>query len=86
MSLISTLFGWLFLQSYIHLPNGYQMDVEREPPRFAAPCDRHNVVAVRLPVEQYIAGGKITLRYDREDRSYGEGASGLRLRMQWEWE
>ena len=89
MGLVSVLFGWLFVQSYLHLPDGYALDVERDPPRFAAPCDRDNVVSLDVP------GGKVfgdafgnaslSLRYDEEDRSMGSDADTVLLRFQWKF-
>jgi hypothetical protein len=83
MGLISALFGWFLLQSYVTVPDGYEIDVERDPPRFAAPCDRDNVVAVDVPTQRFLAGGKLSLRYDEEDRSMGRDADTLILRLQW---
>lgn len=83
MSLLATLFGWLFLQSYFHLPDGYARDVNRDPPRFAAPCDRDTIASIDVPGGQLLGGGEISLRYDKEDRSMGPDANFLRLRVQW---
>ena len=83
MGLVSALFGWLFLQSYVHLPDGYALDVDRDPPRFAAPCDRDNVVSVDVPSGHLLGDGTISLRYDEEDRSMGSGADTVLLRLQW---
>jgi hypothetical protein len=83
MGLISALFGWFFLQSYVKVPDGYAIDVDRNPPRYAAPCDRDNVVALEVPSGKLLAGGKLSLRYDEEDRSMGSDADTLLLRLQW---
>jgi hypothetical protein len=83
MSLISALFGWFLLQSYVKVPDGYEIDVDRDPPRFAAPADRDNVVALDVPSGKLLAGGKLSLRYDEEDRAMGSDADVLILRVQW---
>jgi hypothetical protein len=83
MSLIPALFGWLFLQSYLHIPDGYAIDLNRDPPRFAAPCDRDNVVSVDVPSGSLLGQGKLSLRYDEEDRSMGPGSDVIFLRLQW---
>jgi hypothetical protein len=86
MGLISALFGLFVSQSYVTVPNGYAIDVDRDPPRFAAPCDRDNVVAIDVPSERFLAGGKLSFRYDEEDRSMGSGADTLMLRLQWRFD
>jgi len=83
MSLVPALLGWFFLQSYVHLPDGYAIDVDRDPPRFAAPCDRDNVVAVDVPSGSLLGKGTLSLRYDEEDRSMGPDSDVMILRLQW---
>lgn len=83
MSLVSALFGWFFLQSYVRVPNGYAIDVQRDPPRFASPCDRDNVVSLNVPGGLLLGGSEVTLRYDEEDRSMGADADTLLLRLKW---
>jgi hypothetical protein len=86
MSLISALFGWLFLQSYIKIPDGYAIDVDRNPARFAAPCDRDNVVAVDVPSGHMLGDAKLSFRYDEEDRAMGHDADVLKMRLQWRFD
>ena len=83
MGLVTALFGWLFLQSYLHLPDGYALDVERDPPRYAEPCDRDNVVSLDVPSGRILGDATLSLRYDGEDRSMGGDADTVLLRMQW---
>jgi hypothetical protein len=83
MSLISVLFGWLFVQPYLVVPDGYARDVDRDPPRYAAPCDRDNVVAIDIPNGRLLGDGQLSLRYDEEDRSMGGDADTVRVRLQW---
>jgi hypothetical protein len=86
MGLVSALFGWLlFQQSYLRIPDGYEIDVDRDPPRFAAPCDRDNVVSIDLPTAKFLAGAGFSLRYDEEDRSMGNDADVVRFRFEWKW-
>src|SRR5712675_1451477 len=59
MGLITALFGWFFLQSYVRIPDGYAIDVERDPPRFAAPCDRDNVVSLDVPGGRLLGGSEL---------------------------
>ena len=86
MGLVYALCGWLmFQQSYLRIPDGYAIDVDRNPARYAAPCDRDNVVAIDLPTSKFLAGGDLSLRYDDEDRSMGSDADVVRFRVQWKW-
>jgi hypothetical protein len=83
MSLVTALFGWLFVQPYLVLPDGYARDVDRDPPRYAAPCDRDNVVSINVPGGSLLGGAELSLRYDEEDRSMGEDADSVLLRVKW---
>ena len=86
MGLVSALFGWfLFQQSYLHVPDGYEIDVERTPARYAAPCDRDNVVSIDLPTAKFLAGADLSMRYDEEDRSMGSDADVVRFRLEWKF-
>ncbi len=83
MGLVSALFGWLFVQSWLHIPDGYAIDVDRDPPRFAAPCDRNNLVAIEVPGGRYLGGSEVTLRFDEESRGMGPSADAIRVRLKW---
>ena len=83
MGLVSALFGWFFLQSYLQVPDGYALDVDRDPPRYAAPCDRDNVVSIDLPAAQLLGDARLSFRYDEEDRAMGDDADTLLFRVQW---
>ena len=85
MSLVTALLGWFFLHSYVRIPDGYAIDVERDPPRFAAPCDRDNVVSIDVPGGRFLTGSELSLRYDEEDRSMGRDADVLMLRLKWKY-
>ena len=86
MGLVSALVGWLlFQQSYLKIPDGYAIDVDRNPARYAAPCDRDNVVSIDLPTRTFLAGGDLSMRYDEEDRSMGSDADVVRFRIEWTW-
>jgi hypothetical protein len=83
MLLATTAFGWLFLPSFVHFPNGYDLEVKRDPPRFAAPVDRDNVASIDLPGGHLVGGANVTLRFDEESRRMGPGSDVLRLRFDW---
>jgi hypothetical protein len=83
MGLVTALFGWLFVQPYFVLPDGYQIDLDRDPPRYAAPCDRDNIVAVNVPTGRLLGDGRLSLRYDEEDRALGNDADTVLVRFQW---
>jgi hypothetical protein len=85
MVLVTTLLGWFFLQSYVRVPDGYQIDVYRDPPRYAAPIDRDNVVSLEVPSGRFLGGGALALRYDEEDRKLGGDADTMMLRVQWKF-
>lgn len=85
MVLVTTLVGWFFLQSYVQLPNGYELDVDRRLPRYAAPVDRDNVVALEVPSGRLFGSGRLSLRYDEEDRKLGSDADMMMLRLQWKF-
>jgi hypothetical protein len=86
MGLISALFGLFIGQSYVQIPDGYAIDVDRDPPRFAAPCDRDNVVSVEIPTKKILGDAKLSLRYDEEDRSMGRDGDVLMLRLQYRFD
>lgn len=82
----TTLFAWFFLPSFVHIPNGYSIDVDRDPPRYAAPIDRDNYVSVDVPGStRFLAGGQVSLRVDGEDRKLGDDGNLLRLRVEWKF-
>lgn len=83
MGLVTALFGWLFVQPYLVLPDGYELDLDRDPPRYAAPCDRDNIVSLNVPSGRLLGDGSLSLRYDEEDRALGEDADTVLVRFQW---
>jgi hypothetical protein len=86
MGLISALFGLFIGQSYVTVPDGYAIDVDRDPPRFAVPCDRDNVVSVEVPTARLLGGAKLSLRYDTESRAIERGTDVLMLRLQYRFD
>ena len=86
MSLISALFGVFVLQSYVKIPDGYQIDFERDPPAYAIPCDRSNIVSVNIPSGHLPGDGKLVLRYDSERHSIAQSGNAVILRMQWDFD
>lgn len=83
MSLISALFGVFLHQSYLQIPDGYEIDLEREPPAYAIPCDRSNIVMLEIPSSHLLGDGKLMLRYDSESHSIAQSGNAIILRMQW---
>jgi hypothetical protein len=79
----TTLFGWLFLPSFVHFPNGYDLQVKRDPPSFARPVDNDNIVSLDVPGSALVGGAKVTLRFDAESRRMGSGSDIIRLRFDW---
>jgi hypothetical protein len=84
MGLMAAFFGWLIVNPYLRIPNGYAIDFDRDPPRFAAPCDRNNIVSLNLPTEKLLPGGAgVALRFDSEDRYMGQGGDSVMIRFRW---
>jgi hypothetical protein len=83
MSLISALFGIYLHQAYVKVPDGYQIDLEREPPAYAIPRDRSNIAKLEIPTGHLLGDGKLVLRYDSEMRSIAPSGEAVILRMQW---
>jgi len=86
MSLISALFGMFLGQAYVKIPDGYEIDLEREPPAYAIPRDRSNIVRLEIPSGHLLGDGQLVLRYDSERRSIRPGGNALILRMQWDFD
>jgi hypothetical protein len=84
MSLISALFGMFLHQAYVKVPDGYQIDLEREPPAYAIPRDRSNIIRLEIPSGHLLGDGKLVLRYDSEGRSIAPSGTAVILRMQWD--
>ena len=83
MSLIDALFGLFLQQAYVKVPDGYKIDLEREPPAYAIPRDRSNIVRLEIPSGHPPGDGKLVLRYDSENRSIAPGGNAIILRMEW---
>jgi len=86
MGLISALFGLFLHQAYVKVPDGYQIDLEREPPAYAIPRDRSNIVRLEIPTGHLLGDGRLVLRYDDERRSIAPSGNAVILRMQWEFD
>jgi hypothetical protein len=86
MGLIGALFGLFLHQAYLKIPDGYQIDVEREPPSYAIPCDRSNIVSLEIPSGHLLGDGKLVLRYDSEDHSIAQSGTAIILRVQWDFD
>jgi hypothetical protein len=83
MSLISALFAMFLHQAYVKVPDGYQIDLQRQPGTYAIPCDRSNIVRLELPTSPLLGGGKLVLRYDSEKHSIAQSGTAVILRVQW---
>jgi hypothetical protein len=83
MGLMSALLGLFVTQSYVKIPDGYQIDVERDPPAYAIPCDRSNIASVNIPTGHLLGDGQLVLRYDDEKHSIAQSGTAVILRMQW---
>ena len=84
MSLVTILFGWFLTQRYLNVPDGYHIDVDRDPPMFAAGADRNNIVQFNVPSGHLLGdNGAVALRYDSESRVFGSGSSALSVRLTW---
>jgi hypothetical protein len=81
----TTLFGWLFLPSFVHFPNGYSLRVTREPPRYATAVDNKLYVSLELPGGSALGDATLSLRFGQDNRPMGAGASTLRLRLEWDF-
>jgi hypothetical protein len=86
MDLIIALFGMFLHQAYVKVPDGYHIDLEREPPAFAIPRDRSNIIRLEIPSGHLLGDGKLVLRYDSENRSIAPSGTAIILRMQWEFD
>ncbi len=87
MGLIMALFGLFMHQSYLKVPDGYAQDYDRDPPRFAAPADRSNVIQINVPTSHVLGDAKLQLRYDTESRgNIQPGTEMIRFRLQWEFD
>jgi hypothetical protein len=86
MGLISALFGLFLHQAYVKVPDGYEIDLERQPHSYAIPCDRSNIVRLEIPSGHFLGDGKLVLRYDSEDHSIAPGGTAVILRMQWDFD
>jgi hypothetical protein len=83
---IQTIFGGLFgfLPRQLWVPNGYEIDLDRDPPRFAAPIDRDTLVGFDVP------GGpsrrlRARLAWAEESRFIGETGNVVSFRIEWRW-
>jgi hypothetical protein len=86
MSLLSALFGLFLNQPYLKIPDGYQIDLERDPPAYAIPCDRSNIVRLEIPSGHLFGNGQLVLRYDSEKHSIVHSGNAIILRMQWSFD
>ncbi len=66
----------------VEIPDGYEIDLVADPPRYCEPVDRDNLVSFD------VLGGPqktwtLTLRYDNEHKEIGDGSELLRFRFEY---
>ena len=87
MGLIAALFGLFMHQAYLKVPDGYAIEYDRDPPRFAVPADRSNVVQLNVPTAHVLGDAKLQLRYDSESRGdIQPGTEMILFRVLWEFD
>lgn len=64
--------------SRFHIPDGYEIDLERDAPRFAAPVDRDNLVSFEL----LDRGVGVFVDYEEESYPIGDGGEILMLQIE----
>jgi hypothetical protein len=81
----TTLLGWMAFGTSLKLPNGYDLNYDRTPPRFASPVDRNNRISLDLASGRVLGGATLSLRYDEEDRAMGDDADSVMIRLKWKF-
>ena len=71
-----------FIPRRIHVPDGYQIDVGRDAPRFAAPLDDDTLVSLELLAPAATRPG-VALSYDQESPPIGDGSERVSLRLEY---
>lgn len=66
------------IPSRVHIPDAYEIDLDRDVPRFAAPVDRDNLVSF----EVIDRGVSVFLDYDEESYPIGDGSERLMLQVE----
>ena len=74
----------LHLPQFLIIPNLYDIDPHRDPPRFAAPVDTDNLVSLDFPPIRMLHSCFVSVRFDEDDRRFDSGDV-LRLRLRWKW-
>lgn len=74
----------LRLPSFLIIPDLYEIDPHRDPPRFAAPVDTDNFVSLDFPPIPVLHSCLISLRLDEDDRRLDSGDV-IRLRLRWKF-
>jgi hypothetical protein len=83
MVLGTTLVGWAVLRTLLQIPDGYAIDVARDPPAYATGVDADNLVSIDLPTHSRLGNALIRLRYDAENRPLGSGSDAVNVRIEW---
>jgi hypothetical protein len=85
MVLTPLLFGWFVLPKFLQIPNGYAIDVDRDPPAFARPVTTDNMVSIDVAHGRLLHGGTLQLRFDEDNRHFMSSSGSdttIRLRLQ----
>ena len=69
----------------VHIPDAYSMEYDRDPPRFAEPVNRNNLVKVDIPGPRP-GGWRPLLSFDEQSRGpLGRSDNLLRLVVEHRW-
>jgi hypothetical protein len=69
----------------LHIPDGYSLEYDRDPPRFAEPVNRNNLVKVDIPGPRP-HGWKTLLSWDEQSRGpLGHSDNLLRVVVEYRW-
>jgi len=69
----------------LHIPDGYSLEYDRDPPRFAEPVNRNNLVKVDLPGPRP-PGWRTMLSWDEQSRGpLGHSDNLMRLLVEYRW-
>jgi len=74
--------GYSIIPPRVEIPDGYEIDLVSDPPRWCEPVDRSNLVSFDLlggPTKRFT----LALRYDSEHKEIGDGSDLLRLKFEY---
>jgi len=74
--------GYSIIPPRVEIPDGYEIDLVADPPRYCEPVDRSNLVSFDVlggPTKHFT----LALRYDSEHKEIGDGSDLLRLKFEY---